>query len=504
MAEHPDDRRIVAILFTDIVGYTALTERDESAAIRVRERHRTLLRTLAAQFEGELIDATGDEALATFPSALLAVDCALALQAALRDDRELALRIGIHLGDVARRGGEVIGEGVNVAARIRPLAEPGGICVSEPVYQMVRSRGHIHATSLGAQALKNVSVPLNVFALSSATGAAAPARSRRRLAWAAGIALALIAAAVFAWTQYRVPILAAIAIAAPRYFSSPVEQQIGFATASDGVRIAYATSGEGPPVVFVLGWGTHLEKGIGSPLYDPVGWIARLSEHNRLIRYDGRGFGLSERNVSDFSLDARRRDLEAVVDALGIERFAIYGISAGGAVATTYAARHPERVTRLILVAANAGVPSVPNPRFTQEQFTGIVEVMRTGWNTPEVRDMWVSVLRPEIDDVNRRVVNEFLRLSADGAAMSGFFSAYVGEDFGEELAQIRVPTLVIHGDLDVTVPLASGVRLASLIPAARFEILKGADHVSTQGDSRTLQLIEDFLAEGDPAASAK
>jgi class 3 adenylate cyclase len=126
MAEANEDRRILAIMFTDVVGYTALTERDEAAAVRVRDRHRQLVDTLVEQFDGEVVDTTGDESLSIFPSALRAVDCALALQGALRSHPDLRLRIGIHLGDVLRRGGEVIGEGVNVASRIRPLSEPGG------------------------------------------------------------------------------------------------------------------------------------------------------------------------------------------------------------------------------------------------------------------------------------------------------------------------------------------------------------------------------------------
>ncbi|HME72733.1 MAG TPA: adenylate/guanylate cyclase domain-containing protein [Myxococcota bacterium] len=125
MTEAHEERRLLAIMFTDVVGFTALTERDEAAAVRVRERHRELVRTLVHQFDGELVDATGDESLSIFPSALRAVDCALALQGALRSHPDVRLRIGVHLGDVLRRGAEVIGEGVNVASRIRPLAEPG-------------------------------------------------------------------------------------------------------------------------------------------------------------------------------------------------------------------------------------------------------------------------------------------------------------------------------------------------------------------------------------------
>ncbi len=190
LLETRDHRQLLAIRFTDVVGYTALTERDESAAVRVRNQHRELVRTLVDQFEGEMVDATGDESLSIFPSALRAVDCALALQGALRSYPDMRLRIGIHLGDVIRqKNGEVVGEGVNVAARIRPLAEPGGVCVSEPVYQMVRSRVHVKAQALGAQSFKNVGTPVPVYALSAGDEELVhpPPRRRRRFgqAWRA-------------------------------------------------------------------------------------------------------------------------------------------------------------------------------------------------------------------------------------------------------------------------------------------------------------------------------
>jgi len=497
-----DDRRLMAILFTDVAGYTTLTERDEAAAIRVRERHRTLVRTLATQFDGELVDSTGDEALAIFPSALHAVDCALALQAALRDDRDLAIRIGIHLGDVIRRGPEVIGEGVNVAARIRPLAEPGGIAISESVYHAVRTRPHIHATSLGAQALKNVSTPVNVFSVTSDVPAKRPAHRRRRGFLIAAAALIAVGAGV--WVQ-RVPILATIALAAPRYFGDPIAQKIGFAKTTDGVRIAYATTGSGPPMVFVLGWATHLEQGVMSPMYDRFGFIARTSARNLLVRYDGRGFGMSQRDVTDFSLDARVRDLEAVVDALQLERFTVFAISAGGPAAIAFTARHPERVNKLVLAETYAGPASVPEAAIVKaETWAGVLDLARTSWDNPAVRDMWISVVFSDADPVARSVMSEFLRISASGPVMAGFFTATRSEDVSALAADIRVPTLVIHGDKDVTVPLAYGVRLASLVPGARFEILKGANHPSTPMDPRAVALVDAFLAENSASPPSR
>jgi pimeloyl-ACP methyl ester carboxylesterase len=478
-----------------VVGYTALTERDEAGAVRVRDAHRELVRTLVGQFDGEVIDATGDESLSIFASALQAVDCALALQGALRSHPALRVRIGIHLGDVLRRDGEIIGEGVNVAARVRPLAEPGGICVSEPVYQMVRSRAQVKARSLGPRALKNVDQPLAVYALDSEEVASAQAthrsgRRRRRLALVAGVAGLLLGGLWLA----RAPLLAWLAVNAPRVMGASIEQQIAFAETPDGVRIAYATSGSGPPLVFVLGWGTHLTEGMGSPLYDQSGFLAFYSRQHRVVRYDGRGFGLSDRDVTDFSLEARLLDLETVIDALGLERFGLYAFSAGGPTGVAYAARHPERVSHLVLAATYSG--DNPDPA-RAEHLRNLIRFAGSSWDTPMGRASFVEFLAPEADEVGRRVLMHFLQLAASGESILGFFGASGEIEVSEEARRIRVPTLVVAGDADTTIPLTASRRLASLIPNARFEVIEGGTHIGASAqDPRVMRLVSEFLAE--------
>ncbi len=507
MAEGHDQRQLLAIMFTDVVGYTALTERDEAAAVRVRDHHRELVHTLVKQFDGEVVDVTGDESLSVFPSALRAVDCALALQGALRSYPDLRVRIGIHLGDVLRRDGEVIGEGVNVAARIRPLAEPGGICVSEPVHQMVRSRAHVSTRALGSQALKNVGEAVPVYALSAADAADAVAplpRLRRRPRIALGLlAAAVLAAVAIVWNGAA--IVAWLALNVPRLLGSPLEQQIGFAETSDGVRIAYATTGDGPPLVTVLGWVTHLTEGLGSPLYDQSGSIRSSSGANLLVRYDGRGFGLSDRDVDDFSLDARVRDLEAVVDKLGLERFALYAMSAGGPTAIAYVDRHPERVSRLVLAATSPGAAAGPiSTRETSEEvWRTRVALIRTNWDSPMTRAIVVEMIAPEADEVERRVLMHFLGVSGDGPAMAGFIEAGGRIDVSAEAGRIRVPTLVVSGGADPALP--GGRLLASLIPGARFEILEGAGHIEASNtDPRLRKLVSEFLAEESSESAMK
>lgn len=494
------DRQLLAIMFTDVVGYTAITERDEASAVRIRDAHRDLVRTLVKQFDGEVIDVTGDESFSIFSSALHAVDCAMAIQGALRSDPELRLRIGVHLGDVLRRNGEVIGEGVNVAARIRPLAKPGGICVSEPVYQMVRTRVHVAAEQLGSQLLKNVDQPIQLYALTTnelaaSRGAERRGRSRRGLA-IAGAVLALLCGV--AWF-FRGPVLAWAVLTLPRIVGSSIEQQIAFAETSDGVQIAYATTGSGPPIVFVLGWGTHLQEGMGSPLYDQVGFLSFYSRDHLVVRYDGRGFGLSDRDVSDFSLDARVRDLETVVDALGLERFALYGYSAGGPASVEYASRHPERVERLVLAATTARPEADPAQ---SQMFRNLFDLIENSWESPVARVSFVQFLAPESNDVERRVLMHFLSVAANGPQLGGFMRSMRELDVSEQARRIQVPTLVLASNVDTTIPLAQSRRLASLIPGARFEIIEGASHIGASvGDPRLMTLVAEFLSDETPGS---
>jgi pimeloyl-ACP methyl ester carboxylesterase len=291
----------------------------------------------------------------------------------------------------------------------------------------------------------------------------------------------------------RAAILSSMALAVPRIFGNPIEQKIGFATTSDGVRIAYATTGEGPPLVSTIGWLTHIERGWTSPLYDSEGWLRWASKGHLFVRYDGRGFGLSERNVEDFSLETRVRDLEAVVDALGLDRFALYAVSAGGPTAIAYTVRHPDRVSHLILAGTSAGF-SLDSER--RRQWDGMLLLFRTSWDSAIVRSMMTAFLLPDGDEVLQRVLSEWLKISGEGPAIAGFLGASLDIDVRELARRIQVPTLVIHGQDDRVVRLARGSELASLIPEVRFEIVPGANHEQGAFSSpKTRELIAEFLA---------
>src|SRR6266478_2023703 len=182
-------RQLAAIMFSDVVGYTAIMGRDENEALRALDAHRELLRTLLPKFNGRMVGEIGDGTLTSFHSAIEAVNCAREVQASLQEHPELKVRIGIHLGDVVFAQNTVLGDGVNVASRIHALAPPGGICVSAHIFDEIRNKPGTRFKDLGEQRLKNVSRPIRVYQIVATGLIAQPAERkdhRRRTALIAG------------------------------------------------------------------------------------------------------------------------------------------------------------------------------------------------------------------------------------------------------------------------------------------------------------------------------
>ena len=164
----PTERKLAAIMFTDIVGYTALMSLDEQKALELLKTNRELLKPLIKEFRGEWLKEMGDGSLSSFSSAIDAVGCAIALQDILRRNEELKIRIGIHLGDIVFEQEDVFGDGVNIASRIEPLAKPGGVCISEQIYQTIRNKPGIEATFGGEHTLKGIEQPVKIYHITRA------------------------------------------------------------------------------------------------------------------------------------------------------------------------------------------------------------------------------------------------------------------------------------------------------------------------------------------------
>lgn len=494
-------RRLVAIMFSDIAAYTALMGKDEDLAVRVLGRSRSVVRSQVEKHAGRLLEEIGDGTLACFDSAVNAVECAREIQIIIGPDPDFDLRIGIHIGDVLISGDQVIGDGVNVASRIHGLADPGAICISDRVYDDVRNHPQLEARLLGERDLKNVNRRVTVYILGSPLApASSPAGSsrRRRLAIAGGALAALV---VVLWTSglFERALVSGLLLL-PRVIGSDVETDIGFVTSADGTRIAYAVSGEGPAIVHVLGWATHVERGLNSPAYNPS--IEHFAQRFQYVRYDGRGSGLSDRAPADFSLEARVADLEAVIDGLGLDRVVLFALSAGGVPSLMYTLRHPEKVRRLVLIATTAGAPSMLR---AQPLWSSIPDMVRAGWGAEDSSAIGVftSLIIPDASPLQQDVMNQMFATAMTGEDAARFLEAVINqEDFSDRLSQIQVPTLVVHARGDRLVPFEAGGReLAAGIPGAKLVVLETDNHGFGPSDPtypQFLQALDEFLAE-DP-----
>ncbi len=325
----------------------------------------------------------------------------------------------------------------------------------------------------------------------------APAAAVSKSLWRGlAVACVLLAVILISGYSYRDRLLFTLAMNLPAlYFGEAIEQELAFTTTADGVRIAYATSGEGSPIVQVMGAHTHLESGQSSPIYDNNGLVAMTSREHMFVRYDGRGFGLSDRDVDDFSLQARLNDLEAVVDALGLERFGLFAVSIGGPVGIAFTAEHPDRVTHLVLAGAMASYDWMSDyQRQGLEQFINLIEV---AWQRPYVSEALAGLLlAPEGDEFDRLILAEMLRRSSSGPTMAAINRAQLQIDSSERVKRISVPTLVIHARDDQAVPLGAARDLAALIPGSRLEIIEGGHMASSGSTPEVRRRILDFFEE--------
>jgi class 3 adenylate cyclase len=262
------ERRLAAVLVADMAGYSRLMERDEEGVLNRQKKHRReLIDPEIAAHKGRIVKTTGDGMLAEFGSVQDAVRCAMNIQTAMVEreiisstDARITYRFGINLGDVVFDDDDVFGDGVNVASRLQGLSEPGGVCVSDMVHQAISERFREPFRNMGSQRVKNISRPIRVWQWTPGAKAEEKELSEEAL-----------------------------------------RQRVRFASAPDGVQIAWASIGEGKPVLKGPNWLNHIEYEWRSPVWGPV--FAELARHCQLVRFDQRGNGLS-----DWEVDVARCD----------------------------------------------------------------------------------------------------------------------------------------------------------------------------------------------------
>ncbi len=287
-----------------------------------------------------------------------------------------------------------------------------------------------------------------------------------------------------------------------------LEQQIRFCRTSDGERLAYATVGHGPPLVRAAHWITHLDYEWASPVWQH--WMEGLSRGRTLVRYDERGCGLSDHEPYDVSLEAFVHDLETVVDDLGLERFPLMGVSQGGPVAIEYAHRHPERVSRLILIGAFIkGRRARSLTARDLQEFEMQRELIRLGWGRDDhsFRLYFSSVFMPDADPQVWSDFAEIMRRTTSAENALRLFDACLDMDVTAAAAALDVPTLILHGRDETRIPFEQGLELAARIRGSRLVPLDTRNHLLRPDEpawDRLLAEVEAFLAEDESTRSPR
>ena len=277
----------------------------------------------------------------------------------------------------------------------------------------------------------------------------------------------------------------------------PRGQDIRFCHSADGTRLAYAIAGSGPPLVKASNWLNHLEFDWESPVW--MHFFKELAGRYRLIRYDARGNGLSSWDVSDYSLDRQVEDLRAVVDTLGLETFPLLGLSQGCAKAVAFAARFPERVTKLILLGGYARGWRRRNEPDSVSVGEARCALIRAGWGSDNkaIRQMFTTIYMPDAPAESQMWFTDLQKKTASPANAAEILMAHGDVDIRGILPDIRAPTLVFHSRNDVGVPYGQGQELAAGIKDARFVTLDTPNHILPVTDpawNRCMRLIHDFL----------
>jgi pimeloyl-ACP methyl ester carboxylesterase/DNA-binding CsgD family transcriptional regulator len=283
------------------------------------------------------------------------------------------------------------------------------------------------------------------------------------------------------------------------------KQQIRFCTSNDGTRIAYATCGSGPPLLWIGHWVRHLEFDCESPVWRP--WLLMLTRRHCVVRYDWRGCGLSQREAVEFSLEKHIEDLEAVAAAAGLRRFVLFASGGGAVKAMAYTVRHPHHVSHLALYASQTRGAVARGMTHDQvaETHTNF-KVLELGWfdARPAYGQFFTTLHMPDAPTELLRSHNELLRQTTSPTNAVALLRAFFEADVLDIVPQIRCPALVLHARQDAIIPFEEGRLVASLIPGARFVPLESRNHILQEDEPAWQQLVselDNFLPPSDRPA---
>ncbi len=443
-------RRLATILAIDVAGYSHMMQADAAGTLAALNAifHR-VVKPRVAEHGGRVVKLLGDGALVEFSSASSAVASATAIQTDLRGtpppyrySEPIELRMGLHAGDVLVEGGDIFGDGVNIAARLQAAAEPGGILLSRIVADLAGSDLARCLRHEGVHSLKNIGAPIETLSV-VLEGSSIPSERERLL---------------------RV-------------------QEIHFCTALDGLRLAWTEVGSGPTLVKAPNWIGHLELDWRAPGLGHL--FASMAARRRLVRFDARGNGLSDWEMENISFDLFVDDLHCVFEAAKVERAPILALSQGCAVSVAFAARFPQRVSGLVMLG---GFPIGRAKRTSakdKERALALKSMMAAGWDDdyPSLRDLMAQILIPNASVEERRQYAEDMRQIISPENLARYRDVVDHLDVTGMLKDVQAPCLVMHCKGDRLQPIEQGRKLAAGLPNARFIALDSNSHEPTENE---------------------
>jgi pimeloyl-ACP methyl ester carboxylesterase len=269
-------------------------------------------------------------------------------------------------------------------------------------------------------------------------------------------------------------------------------QQIRFCRSADGTRIAYATFGVGPPLLWVGHFARHLEMDWSNPIWSS--WLGWLGRRHTVIRYDLRGCGLSDRDVAEISLDRMADDFDAVVSAAGLDRFAFFGTAGNVAPAVRFAGRHSGRIEHLVLYGCNTrGLLRRPRSAVDEQEAETRLKALELGWASRNAAfSQFFSALHAPDAPEHYSSLSDLLRATTTAANAIRIIRAYWQLDLVDSLQQVRCPTLILHSRDDPIVPFEEGRLAASLVPGARFVPIDSRNHILVESEAGWRQLVSE------------
>ena len=364
----------------------------------------------------------------------------------------MQLRIGVHLGDIIVDGEDIYGDGVNIAARLEGIAEPGGICISQQAFDQIEGKLPLTWRPLGPQTLKNIPKLVDVYSAELADVARADRSGTNR--------------------------------AEGRVLPCARWRETGLCQGRERATFGEDRELDEP----------HPVPTRKSPALRHL--FLSLARDFTLLRYDARGNGMSDWDVDQLSLDAWVTDIETVVNAAGLDRFPLFAMSQGCAISVAFAVRHPERVSHLILYGGFArGAYIRAKNELELQKAKALASLIRTGWgdDSPAYRQLFSSLFMPGATHEQLEKFAELQRVTTTPECAYRYFETTRSLDLTDLLPKVRAPTLVMHVRGDQVQPFDGGRELAAGIPGARFVALQGRNHMLLPQDPATARVVEEI-----------